>query len=111
MVKRRLIAFLIIIALLFFLKNFSEKKEVVLPAETEKAVEQVKEFFEEKALPVMPWLPIKEEEQKEAEKQIEEKVIEIVEEIKSLPEDQFEEIKKQVFCTEICETTCQEICD
>lgn len=51
---------------------------------------------------------------KTSEKQkmeIERKVQEIIKEIRSLPEEKVKAIKREVFCTEVCEETYHEFCE
>lgn len=78
-------------------------KPRVLPAQTEEKIEQIKDLIREqeigeKVLGVV------------GEVMIEEKVKEIIKEIRSLPAEQVEEVKKKAFCNEVCGTTCQEMC-
>lgn len=96
-----------------------EKKPAVLPAKTTEKLDQIKELIEEqeigeKALgiagEILPILKKNENNQTQAEVIVEEKVREIIKEIQSLPADQVEEVKKKVFCNEVCETTCGEMC-
>ncbi len=92
----------------------------VLPAQTEKKIEQIKDLIKEQEIPekvlglvgeMIPALKKDQETDKtQAEVIIEEKVREIIKEIQSLPLEQVEEVKKEVFCNEVCDTTCQEMC-
>jgi len=116
---RVLIFTIIVIGVVLMLIRFDEKRKIqnegrVLPAQVEDVVEKVKDFpekeevksFQKKVLGSFQGFILK----TPAEK-VEQNVKEIIKQIQSLPQEQLEEVKKTVFCNEVCEKTCQDVCE
>lgn len=106
--------------MIFWLKGLNEKGEKlggkIVSGQIENILEEVKDFPGEKILGtvenIIPGFKKTVSELPETKEiEIEKKVQEIIEEIKSLPKTQVNELKKAVFCDEFCETTCQEVCE